>query len=62
MKAKNKSAAQKKVGLRKSITMTLHIAPREAQPLSFDERKQLADFFMAVMDLRPKENEGERNC
>lgn len=57
MQAKEKSMAQKKMSLRKTITMTVRIPPRGTQPLSSDERKQLADFFAAVMDLRPKENE-----
>ncbi len=36
--------------------MTIHIQPRAPGPLLSDERKQLADFFKTVMDLRPKEN------
>ena len=40
--------------------MTIHIQPRKPEPLSSDERKQLADFFTAIMDLEPKENEGKR--
>jgi len=57
MKAKNKNAAQKKVGIRKTITMTVRILPRESGPLTFDERKQLADFFIALADLNPNKPE-----
>ena len=36
--------------------MTIYIQPRNPGPLSSEERKQLEDFFAAVMDLRPKED------
>lgn len=34
--------------------MTVHIPPRTPGPLTQDERKQLADFFIALMDLMPE--------
>ncbi len=39
----------------KNLTMTVHIPPRKPGPLSADERKQLTDFFLRIMELRPKE-------
>lgn len=41
---------------KKNLTITVQVEPREPGPLSSDERKQLSDFFAAVMDLRPKED------
>jgi len=41
---------------RQNITLTIHIHPRDPGPLTVDEQKQLTDFFVSVMDLRPKEN------
>ncbi|MDR3549979.1 MAG: hypothetical protein P4L31_01070 [Candidatus Babeliales bacterium] len=50
--------------LKKHITMTIHIQPRTSGPLSPDERKQLASFFAAVIDMRPKpdERKTEKSC
>lgn len=45
----------------KKITMTVHFQPRMPGPLLSDERKQLTDFFMAVMDLRPQEDVKQRD-
>lgn len=39
------------------LRMTISIQPREPGPLSLDERKQLADFFFALMDLDPEKEE-----
>ena len=42
--------------IKKRITLTTHIQqPRLTGPLSQDERKQLADFFIALIDLQPQE-------
>lgn len=35
----------------KNITLTIHIQPRDPGPITSDERKQLADFFSALMDI-----------
>jgi hypothetical protein len=40
----------------KNITMTVHIQSREPGPLTADERKQLADFLRALMDIGPDDN------
>ncbi len=40
---------------KKKINMTIHFQPRAQESLSSDDKKQLTDFFVAVMDLRPKE-------
>lgn len=41
----------------KNLILNIYVQHREPRPLLFYERKQLADFFIAVMDLRPKDNE-----
>jgi len=45
---------------KKNITLTIHIQPRTPGPLSPDERKQLAAFFAAVIDMSPKLNERKK--
>ncbi len=35
--------------------MQIHIPPRGTQPISADERKQLADLFIALMELDQKQ-------
>ncbi len=39
--------------------MTIHFQPRRPGPLSSDESKQLTEFFMALMDLQPEENQNK---
>ena len=46
--------------MKKNITMSVCIQPREPGPLRPEERKILADFFLALMDLKPKEEDGKQ--
>ena len=41
---------------RQNINLTISIRPRDPGPLTVDEQKQLTEFFVAVMDLRPKDD------
>lgn len=36
--------------------MSVRIPPRDTQELTLDEKKQLAEFFMAMMDLDEGKN------
>ena len=45
-----------KYWIKKKLTMTVHIPPRKSGPISDDERKQLVDFFFALLDLHQKQN------
>lgn len=40
----------------KSITMSIRIPLRDTKELTLDEQKQLADFFVALMDLDENKN------
>jgi hypothetical protein len=42
--------------IKKTISMSIHISPRDTQELTPDEQKQLADFFLALMDLDENKN------
>ncbi|MBY0109528.1 MAG: hypothetical protein K2X90_00230 [Candidatus Babeliaceae bacterium] len=43
--------------IKKSISFTIHIPPRDTtQPLTVDERKQLTEFFLALADLHEDKN------
>lgn len=41
---------------KKSITMTIRIPPRDTKELTLDEQKQLASFFIELMDLDENKN------
>lgn len=40
----------------KSITMSIRISLRDTKELTLDEQKQLAEFFIALMDLNENKN------
>jgi len=42
--------------IKKNITMSIRIPPRDTEELTLDEQKQLAGFFMALMDLDENKN------
>jgi len=42
--------------IKKAITMSIRIPPRDTKELTLDEQKQLADFFMALMNLDESKN------
>ena len=42
--------------IKKTITMSIRIPARDTQELTLDEQKQLAQFFMALMDLDEHKN------
>lgn len=41
----------------KQLTLNIYVQQREPGPLSPYERKQLADFFIAIMDLASQKKE-----
>jgi hypothetical protein len=45
---------------RQNINLTISIRPRDPGPLTIDEQKQLTEFFVAVMDLRPKKEDNQK--
>ena len=48
------------LGEKENISMTIHIHPKKPGPITPDERKLLAGFFEALMDLEPKEDKNKK--
>ncbi len=42
------------------LTMNVSVQHREPGPLSSDEKKQLADFFIAIMNLASQKKASEK--
>lgn len=38
--------------IKKNITMSIRIPPRDTKEITLDEQKQLAEFFIELMDIK----------
>lgn len=49
------------MNIKKNITMTVRVPPRGDQPLSRDERSQLASLFILLMELKEERVRNEKS-